>query len=98
MSKITSFPKSNSTGNRSRAVVLLSGGMDSCVCAALAARDHQTAAVWTHRDGAWVLVFCQETGDTKAPSTADSPKPGFRPGFPNPKITSDPPPSAIEKQ
>jgi 7-cyano-7-deazaguanine synthase len=29
----------------SRAVVLLSGGMDSCVCAALAARDHQAAAV-----------------------------------------------------
>jgi len=26
-------------------VVLLSGGMDSCVCAALAVRDHQTAAV-----------------------------------------------------
>lgn len=36
---------SNPTGNRSRAVVLLSGGMDSCVCAALAARDHQAAAV-----------------------------------------------------
>jgi 7-cyano-7-deazaguanine synthase len=30
---------------RSRAVVLLSGGMDSCVCAALAARDHEAAAV-----------------------------------------------------
>jgi 7-cyano-7-deazaguanine synthase len=29
----------------SRAVVLLSGGMDSCVCAALAARDYDTAAV-----------------------------------------------------
>src|ERR1700687_4634910 len=28
-----------------RAVVLLSGGMDSCVCAALAARDHQAAAL-----------------------------------------------------
>jgi len=28
-----------------RAVVLLSGGMDSCVCAALAARDHAAAAV-----------------------------------------------------
>jgi 7-cyano-7-deazaguanine synthase len=26
-------------------VVLLSGGMDSCVCAALAARDHQAAAL-----------------------------------------------------
>src|SRR5579862_5070678 len=33
------------TGNRSRAVVLLSGGMDSCVCAALAARDYDVAAV-----------------------------------------------------
>ena len=30
---------------RSRAVVLLSGGMDSCVCAALAARDYDMAAV-----------------------------------------------------
>jgi 7-cyano-7-deazaguanine synthase len=28
-----------------RCVVLLSGGMDSCVCAALATRDHDTAAV-----------------------------------------------------
>jgi 7-cyano-7-deazaguanine synthase len=28
-----------------RAVVLLSGGMDSCVCAALAARDHDAAAL-----------------------------------------------------
>jgi 7-cyano-7-deazaguanine synthase len=36
---------SNSPNSRSRAVVLLSGGMDSCVCAALAARDHQVAAV-----------------------------------------------------
>jgi 7-cyano-7-deazaguanine synthase len=31
--------------NKSRAVVLLSGGMDSCVCAALAIRDHEAAAV-----------------------------------------------------
>ena len=30
---------------QSRAVVLLSGGMDSCVCAALAAREHDAAAV-----------------------------------------------------
>ena len=30
---------------KSHAVVLLSGGMDSCVCAALAARDHHAAAV-----------------------------------------------------
>ena len=33
-----------SAGNP-RAVVLLSGGMDSCVCAALAVRDHDAAAV-----------------------------------------------------
>jgi 7-cyano-7-deazaguanine synthase len=31
--------------SRQRAVVLLSGGMDSCVCAALAAGDYQPAAV-----------------------------------------------------
>ena len=30
---------------RNRAVVLLSGGMDSCVCAALAARDYDVAAM-----------------------------------------------------
>src|SRR5690242_5447990 len=30
---------------RPRAVVLLSGGMDSCVCAALAARDYDAAAL-----------------------------------------------------
>jgi len=33
------------TDRNQRAVVLLSGGMDSCVCAALAARDSQAAAV-----------------------------------------------------
>ncbi len=33
------------TSQKSRAVVLVSGGMDSCVCAALAARDHAAAAV-----------------------------------------------------
>jgi hypothetical protein len=37
-------------------------------------RDRQTSQVWTRRDGAWVLVFCQETADTK-PSL---PKPGMR--------------------
>jgi 7-cyano-7-deazaguanine synthase len=42
---VLSNSASNSTSNRKRAVVLLSGGMDSCVCAALAARDHQAAAV-----------------------------------------------------
>ena len=31
--------------SKSRAVVLLSGGMDSCVCAALAVRDHEACAV-----------------------------------------------------
>jgi 7-cyano-7-deazaguanine synthase len=36
---------SPTTTSRTRAIVLLSGGMDSCVCAALAARDHQAAAV-----------------------------------------------------
>src|SRR5256714_14222194 len=35
--------KSARTGTR--AVVLLSGGMDSCVCAALAARDTEAAAL-----------------------------------------------------
>ena len=34
-----------SASKQSRVVVLLSGGMDSCVCAALAARDHDAAAV-----------------------------------------------------
>ena len=33
------------SGQRERAVVLLSGGMDSCVCAALAARDYEAAAL-----------------------------------------------------
>jgi len=33
------------TSAKTRAVVLLSGGMDSCVCAALCARDHDAAAV-----------------------------------------------------
>jgi 7-cyano-7-deazaguanine synthase len=32
-------------GSTSRAVILLSGGMDSCVCAALAGREFNTAAV-----------------------------------------------------
>jgi len=34
----------NKSAFKSRAVVLLSGGMDSCVCAALAARDYNAAA------------------------------------------------------
>jgi 7-cyano-7-deazaguanine synthase len=36
---------SNAPSTGSRAVVLLSGGMDSCVCAALAAREYRPAAV-----------------------------------------------------
>lgn len=32
-------------GSKTRAVVLLSGGMDSCVCAAIAARDYDAAAL-----------------------------------------------------
>jgi 7-cyano-7-deazaguanine synthase len=35
----------NTTGQRSRTVVCLSGGMDSCVCATLAARQYETYAV-----------------------------------------------------
>ncbi len=35
----------SSSSNKNRIVVLLSGGMDSCVCAALAVRDGQAAAV-----------------------------------------------------
>jgi 7-cyano-7-deazaguanine synthase len=38
---MTSSPNHSVT----RAIVLLSGGMDSCVCAALAAREHRAAAV-----------------------------------------------------
>src|SRR5215831_7718352 len=34
-----------SASKKSRAVVLLSGGMDSCVCATLATRDYEAAAV-----------------------------------------------------
>jgi 7-cyano-7-deazaguanine synthase len=40
----TSWFNLGETG-KSRAVVLLSGGMDSCVCAALAVRDYNAAAV-----------------------------------------------------
>src|SRR5271169_736783 len=45
VSNAASTATSNASSERSRAVVLLSGGMDSCVCAALAARDHEAAAV-----------------------------------------------------
>src|SRR6478752_4987474 len=52
-----------------RAVVLLSGGMDSCVCAALAARDHQAAAVHVsygqrteERERGAFLAICDRLG------------------------------------
>src|SRR5271169_3958967 len=45
VSNAASTATSNASSERSRAVVLLSGGMDSCVCAALAVRDHEAAAV-----------------------------------------------------
>ena len=37
--------KSTMPSSRQRAIVLLSGGMDSCVCAALAVRDYDAAAL-----------------------------------------------------
>jgi 7-cyano-7-deazaguanine synthase len=39
------MPEFQWNGHKTRAVVVLSGGMDSCVCAALAARDHEAAAL-----------------------------------------------------
>lgn len=53
----------------SKAVVLLSGGMDSCVCAALAVRDHDTAAVHVSygqrtedRERTAFLAVCERLG------------------------------------
>jgi 7-cyano-7-deazaguanine synthase len=53
----------------SKAVVLLSGGMDSCVCAALAVRDHDTAAVHVsygqrteERERKSFLAICERLG------------------------------------
>lgn len=55
--------------SKSRAVVLLSGGMDSCVCAALAARDYHAAAVHVsygqrteHREQKAFLAICDRLG------------------------------------
>jgi 7-cyano-7-deazaguanine synthase len=55
--------------SRSRAVVLLSGGMDSCVCAALAARDFDAAAVHVsygqrteERERRSFLAICDQLG------------------------------------
>ena len=57
------------TSKKSRAVVLLSGGMDSCVCAALAVRDHDAAAVHIsygqrteERERQSFLAICQRLG------------------------------------
>src|ERR1700733_14774410 len=54
---------------KSRAVVLLSGGMDSCVCAALAVRDHDVAAVHVsygqrteERERKSFLAICERLG------------------------------------
>ena len=54
---------------KSRAVVLLSGGMDSCVCAALAVRDHDAAALHIsygqrteQRERRSFLAVCQRLG------------------------------------
>jgi 7-cyano-7-deazaguanine synthase len=54
---------------KQRAVVLLSGGMDSCVCAALAARDNDAAAVHVSygqrteaRERRAFLAICERLG------------------------------------
>lgn len=58
-----------SSSLKSNAVVLLSGGMDSCVCAALAVRDHNAAAVHVSygqrtegRERSAFLAICQRLG------------------------------------
>jgi 7-cyano-7-deazaguanine synthase len=55
--------------SKSRAVVLLSGGMDSCVCAALAAREHDPSAVHIsygqrteERERQSFLAICERLG------------------------------------
>src|ERR1700687_5760021 len=57
------------SSKQSRAVVLLSGGMDSCVCAALAARDYEAAAVHIsygqrteERERQSFLAICERLG------------------------------------
>ncbi len=57
------------TAARPRAVVLLSGGMDSCVCTALAKRDYDTAAVHVlygqrteERERQSFLAICRRLG------------------------------------
>lgn len=55
--------------NKSRAIVLLSGGMDSCVCATMAVRDFETAAVHVSygqrtevRERHAFLAICEQLG------------------------------------
>jgi 7-cyano-7-deazaguanine synthase len=57
------------TAVKARAVVLLSGGMDSCVCAALAVRDYDAAAVHVlygqrteERERQSFLAICRRLG------------------------------------
>jgi 7-cyano-7-deazaguanine synthase len=57
------------SSTQSRAVVLLSGGMDSCVCAALAVRDYNAAAVHVsygqrteQREHQSFLAICERLG------------------------------------
>jgi 7-cyano-7-deazaguanine synthase len=56
-------------GTKPRAVVLLSGGMDSCVCATIAARDCETAALHVcygqrteERERQAFLAICERLG------------------------------------
>ena len=55
--------------SKSRAIVLLSGGMDSCVCAALAVRDYEAAALHVsygqrteHRELRCFSAICDRLG------------------------------------
>jgi 7-cyano-7-deazaguanine synthase len=63
------FSESVVRSKTTRAVVLLSGGMDSCVCAALAVRDHLAAAVHIgygqrteHRERRCFEAICDRLG------------------------------------
>ena len=58
-----------SQGTKARAVVLLSGGMDSCVCATIAARECETAALHVsygqrteERERQAFLAICERLG------------------------------------
>src|SRR5260370_2701386 len=68
---------------KGRAVVLLSGGMDSCVCAVLACRDYEAAAVHVsygqrteERERQSVLAICRRLqGDDKVIVRNEAPIP-----------------------